>query len=571
MNNHRTIPTKFPKSPSGIHGLDMITHGGLPTGRATLVMGNAGCGKTLLSMEFIVRGIREHGEPGLFVTFEETADELIQNVRSLGWDLELLIADKKLMLDHIVIDQQEVIETGAYNLEGLFIRLAAGIAAVGAKRLVLDTIESLFSSFQDVGLMRTELRRLIHWLKDHGVTTVFTGELGVKGSTRHGIEDYVSDCVIRLDHRIIGQVSTRRLQVQKYRGSRHGTNEYPFTIGSRGLQILPITGVSLNHVVTDERISTGIPQLDTMLGGSGYYRGSSILVSGTAGNGKTSIAAHFVDAACRRGERALYVSFEESPQQLQRNMHSIGMDLAAWETRGLLNIRALRPTTLGIESLLVDLYSWIDADNPRVVVVDPISNLIRGGDLLGVQTMLTRLLDHLKEREITALFTDLTSGGRAEEATQVAVSSLIDTWLLLRAVESCGERNRLLYLVKSRGMAHSNQIREFLIGNQGIDLVDVYLGSGGVLTGSARYSQEALEQSQAEVQQRAKIRRQDKLEHERQIAEARIAVIRAELAEQEEILMQELNGNDTFITALHIDREVMRMRRGGIIQDDVPE
>jgi circadian clock protein KaiC len=463
----------LPKAPTGIAGLDEITGGGLPRGRPTLVCGGPGCGKTLLAAEFLIRGATQYDEPGAFISFEETGEELTQNVRSLGFDLDRLVEEKKLALDYVRVEPAEIVEVGDYDLEGLFVRLGLAIDSVGAKRIVLDTIESLFGGFTNQALLRAELRRLFRYLKDKGVTAVITGERGEKALTRQGLEEYVSDCVIMLDHRVTEQVSTRRIRIVKYRGSTHGTNEYPFLIDERGISVLPVTGLGLNHAVSDERISSGIPRLDAMLGGKGYYRGSSILVSGTAGTGKTSIAAHFAYETARRGERVLYFAFEESPSQLLRNMGSIGIELQPLAKKGLIRIHASRPTLHGLEMHLVQIHKMIAEFEPSAVIVDPISNFVDSSTQHDARSMLLRLLDFLKSNRITAMFTHLTSGAAAREATDVGVSSLIDTWLLLRDIESAGERNRGLYVLKSRGMQHSNQIREFLITAEGVRLEDV--------------------------------------------------------------------------------------------------
>lgn len=480
----KSTPT-LPKSPTGIQGLDEITGGGLPKGRPTLVCGGAGCGKTLLAMEFLVRGAVQFGEPGVFMAFEESAKELTQNVASLGFDLHALIARKQLSLDHVRIERSEIEETGEYDLEGLFIRLGHAIDAIGARRVVLDTVESLFSGLPNELIVRAELRRLFQWLKAKEVTAIITSERGNGTLTRQGLEEYVSDCVILLDHRVTDQASTRRLRIVKYRGSAHGTNEYPFLIDEHGMTVLPITSVGLAHPVSTERIATGIRGLDAMLGGKGYYRGSTALVSGTAGSGKTSLAAHFADAACRRKERVLYFAFEESPDQVTRNMRSIGIDLRPWTQKGLLQFHAIRPTYYGLEMHLTMMYKAITAFGPRVVIVDPITSFVVDGRQIEVKAMLMRLIDFLKTHQITALCTSLTGGGATLEHTDTAVSSLIDTWLLLRDVEAGGERNRAMYILKSRGMAHSHQIREFLLTDRGVDLREIYVGPGGVPTGSA--------------------------------------------------------------------------------------
>jgi circadian clock protein KaiC len=523
----------LPKVATGITGLDDITGGGLPKGRPTLVCGSAGCGKTLLSMEFLVRGAVEFGEPGVFIAFEETPEELAQNVRSLGFDLDALIKRKKLAIDYIRVERTEITETGEFDLDGLFIRLALAIDSIGAKRIVLDTIETLFGGFTNQAVLRSELRRLFRWLKDRNVTCVITGERGDGALTRQGLEEYVSDCVILLDHRIVEQVSTRRLRIVKYRGSVHGTNEYPFLIDERGISVLPVTGLGLSHESSDERVTSGVPQLDEMLGGAGYYRGSSVLVTGTAGTGKTSLAAHFALATCKRGERCLYLAFEESPSQLLRNMRSIGVNLEPYRRSGLLQLHASRPTLLGLEAHLVQIHKMITEFEPTTVIVDPISNFIASGTAADAQAMLLRLIDFLKTKQITALFTHLTSGGKVIEATDVGVSSLIDTWLLVRDIEIGGERNRGLYVIKSRGMAHSNQVREFLITSRGVRLVDVYVGPEGVLTGSLRAAQEARQNVEKLTRRQEIERKQRELEKRRAATRAQISALEVELAAAE--------------------------------------
>jgi circadian clock protein KaiC len=474
------------KAPTGIEGLDEITGGGLPRGRPSLVCGSAGSGKTLFAASFLVNGVTRFGEPGVFMSFEERVEDLAQNVASLGFDLNGLVAGRRLVVDHVRVERNEIEETGAYDLEGLFVRLGHAIDSVKAKRVALDTIESLFSGLGNAAIVRAELRRLFGWLKDRGVTAVITGERG-DGSmlTRHGLEEYVSDAVIVLDHRVNDQISTRRLRIVKYRGSSHGTNEYPFLIDEDGISVLPITSLGLRHTAPTDRVSSGIDALDGMLGGRGYYRGSSVLVSGAAGTGKTSIGAAFVQAACRRGDRALCFVFEESLDQVMRNMRSVGIDLAPSVRRGLLRFHAARPTLRGLEMHLSVMHREIQRFNPAVVVVDPVTNLITTATTTEVSRMLTRLVDFLKAREITAMFTSLLHGALADE-TDVGISSLMDTWLMLRNFEANGERTRGLYVLKSRGVAHSNQVREFVLSDRGLQLVDVYVGPQGVLTGSAR-------------------------------------------------------------------------------------
>jgi circadian clock protein KaiC len=529
-----TAGSTLPKALTGIQGLDEITGGGLPRGRPTLICGSAGAGKTLLSMEFLVSGAMEYDEPGVFMAFEETASELAQNVRSLGFDLDELVKQKKLVVDYVRIERSEIDETGDYDLEGLFIRLGAAIDSIGATRVVLDTIENLFAGLQNEGILRAELRRLFRWLKDRGVTAIITAERGEGALTRHGLEEYVSDCVILLDHRVTDQVSTRRLRIVKYRGTAHGTNEYPFLIDEDGFSVLPVTSLSLQHEVSNERISSGVPRLDTMLGGKGFYRGTTVLVSGTAGTGKTSLAAHFVDAACRRGERCLYFSFEESPGQLIRNMRSIGLNLEQWSKKGLLQFHSSRATFYGLEMHLAIIHKVVQDFQPSAAVFDPIGSLIQAGNKRDAHTMLIRLIDFLKARQVTAFLTNLTSGGEGLEKTEVEISSIVDTWLLTRDMELLGERNRALYVLKSRGMAHSNQLREFLLTERGVDLLDVYIGPEGVLTGSSRLSQEAREKA-ADLQRRQEAaRRGRERKRKREALEMRIQELRKEFEVEEE-------------------------------------
>ncbi len=513
---------------TGIKGLDEITKGGLPKGRPTLICGSAGCGKTLFAMEFLLRGALDYKEPGVFMTFEETPEDLAKNFISLGFDINDMISRGLIAMDHVYIERSEIEETGEYDLEGLFIRLGNAIDSVGAKRVVLDTIEALFSGLTNAAIIRAELRRLFHWLKERGVTAIITGESGDKMLTRYGLEEYVADCVILLDFRIDEQISTRRLRIIKYRGSAHGADEYPFLIDEGGLSILPITSLGLDYPVSSQRIATGVPKLDAMFDGKGFYRGSTILVSGTAGTGKTSLASTFADAACRRGERCLYCAFEESPSQIIRNMSSIGIDLAPWVKKGLLRFHSARPSLYGLEMHLLTFHKVINEFHPQVFIVDPISNLSAAGSATEVKSILTRLIDYLKMTNITTFLTDLTHFEGSLERTSEEISSLIDTWLLLRDIELNGERNRGLYILKSRGMPHSNQVQEFLLTNHGIDLIDIYTGAGEVLTGSARAAQEAGEKASDLVRRREAQRKLRAQERKRNALEANITALRAE-------------------------------------------
>ena len=531
------------KCPTGIRGLDEITNGGIPRGRPTLICGGPGCGKTLFGIEFLIRGA-EQGEPGVFVAFEERPDELAQNVASLGFDLVRLQRQRKIFVESVAVERSEIDETGEYDLEALFLRLGDAIDSIGAKRIVLDTLETLFAGFSNEAILRAELRRLFRWLKDRGVTAIITAERGGGTLTRQGLEEYVSDCVILLDHRLADQVATRRLRVVKYRGTSHGTNEYPFLINADGVDVLPITSIGLSHEASTERISTGIADLDAMLSG-GLHRGSTMLISGTAGAGKSSVTAHMARAACERGERCLLLAYEESPQQIARNMKSIGIDLNPFLRSGALRCIASRSTAFGVEMHLATIHKAVREFAPSLVILDAITNFFAIADQTEVKAMLMRLVDFLKTQQITVALTSLTGGGEALEATATGISSLIDTWLLLRDVESSGERTRVLYILKSRGTAHSNQMREFTMSSKGIRLTPPYLGSEGVLTGSARLAQEAKE-SVAATEQRKEAARK------RRAIERRIAAIRAELeaeSEQLERLSAEDRGREEQIGA----------------------
>jgi circadian clock protein KaiC len=528
----------LPKSSTGVDGLDEITNGGFPKGRPTLICGGAGCGKTLLSMQFLIKGITDYNEPGVFMSFEEPSDDLTLNVKSLGFDLEKLKKSKKLIVDHVRVERSEIEEAGEYDLDGLFIRLGHAIDSIKAKRVVLDTIESLFAGLDNQAILRAELRRLFSWLKQKGVTAVITGERGEATLTRQGLEEYVSDCVIVLDHRVTEQVSTRRLRIIKYRGSTHGTNEYPFLIDENGISVLPITSLKLNNEVSSEIVSSGLEGLDGMFEGGGFYRGSNILVSGTAGTAKTTIACYFATQQCKNKERTVYFAFEESPQQLVRNMKSVGVDLQKFLDNGTLQIHSSRPSLNGLELHLLTLRKLIKEFKPTTIIIDPISNLITVGSEHEVKSMLVRLIDMLKVNNITALFTSLnkqTENFRPDLAEE-SVSSLVDTWISVRDMEGIGERNRGVFIIKSRGMGHSNQVREFIITNKGIELLDVELGPQGILTGSARKSYE-FKKAMSDIKLQNEISRKDReIERKRKVLQANIEALRNEFESAEEEL-----------------------------------
>lgn len=549
------------KSPTGISGFDDLTLGGLPTGRPTLVCGSAGCGKTLFASTFLIHGARDFGEPGVFVTFEERPVDIISNVASLGFQVDRLIADDKIAIEHIVVDPEELAEVGDYDLEGLFLRLEVAIDSIGAKRVVLDTIESLFSAFSNPAILRAEIRRLFDWLKDKGMTTVITAERGDGTLTRQGLEEYVSDCVLLLDHRVHNQISTRRLRIVKYRGTAHGTNEYPFLIDQDGFSVLPVSSLGLNHKVSQERISSGIADLDAMVSGGGFHRGSSILMSGVAGSGKSSVAASFVDAACGRGERAVYFSFEESADQTVRNMKSVGIDLGRWVKQGRLRQIAARPTFYSLEMHLAVILREVLRFDPALVVLDPISAFTESGDALEVQSMLLRIVDFLKGRGVTAVFTHLMHGSNAAVTTDAGLSSLMDSWILLLNREINGEFNRELYLMKARGMAHSNQVREFVMSDQGIRLLPPYLGSSGALTGSARKSEEATVR-RAEIRRAAEVTwAQQQIEHRRRRVRAQIEALQADLEADELELRRSIDAEAEYLKQAKSDMMDMERSR----------
>jgi circadian clock protein KaiC len=550
----------MPKVLTGIHGLDEITGGGLPAGRPTLICGAPGAGKTLMSIEFIVRGALEFGEPGVIMAFEEQIEDLEMNVASLGFDLKQMQKDGKIIIDHVHIDRSEIEETGEYDLDGLFIRLGYAIDKIGAKRVLLDTIENLFGGLSNEGILRAELRRLFGWLKHKGVTAVITGEKGELSLTRQGLEEYVSDCVIFLDNRIDKQISTRLLRIIKYRGTLHGTNEYPFLIDAEGISVLPVTSLKLNSDVSTDRISTGIPTLDNMLGGKGFFRGSSILVSGTAGTGKTSIAACFADATCRRKEKCLYLAFEEAPQQIVRNMRSIGFDLETHLHSGLLKIHASRPTTHGLEMHLVAIHKMVRQFKPKVVILDPITNLVTVGSMSEVKSILIRLIDFLQAEGITVMFTALVYNNDLSIQSDEGVSSLVDAWISVRDIEDAGERNRGIYIMKSRGMRHSNQVREFVISDEGISLMDVYLSDDGVLIGSAREAQQLKEATGVALRTHAVSRKDKEIQRKKTVLEAKIISLKEEF----DSIQDEMNK--TFIDE-DLKKEIMEKNRNHLSQN----
>ena len=462
------------KCPTGIKGFDEITEGGLPRNRITLISGGPGSGKTLLGIDFLVNGVIEHKERGVFMSFEETEDELYQDVASLSMDFPGLVAKNEIRFEHVLLLRNDVHEKGEFNLEGLFIRLELAIDSIGAKRVVLDSIESLFAGITDAGVLRLEIKRLFRWLKEKQVTAIITGEQGENTFTRHGLEEFISDCIILLDNRVRKQVSTRRIRVIKYRGSAHGTNEYPFVIDKDGLSVIPITSAGLDHAGTDEKVSTGVASLDKLFAGGGYTKGSTVLVSGTAGTGKTSLAAAFIEESCKRGERCLYISYEESPGQLVQNMHSVGVDLGKWAKKGTLKIVSTRPAFFGLEMHLLDLYKILADFKPTSVVIDPLTSLIGQADTSEIQSMLTRMIDALKSKGITGVFTSLVSSSAGNDTSgEIGVSSLIDTWIVVRELEENEGKRRIrgLYIVKSRGTGHSSDVHKMTFSDDGIQLL----------------------------------------------------------------------------------------------------
>jgi circadian clock protein KaiC len=552
--------SKLRKAPTGIPGFDDITRGGLPGGRPSLICGAAGCGKTLFGLTFLVNGATRYDEPGVFMSFEERSEDLTANFASLGHDLDALVAAKVLAVDHVRVERSEIDEAGEYDLDGLFVRLGFAIDSIGAKRVVIDTIETLFGGFADLAVLRSELRRLFGWLKDRGMTAIITGERGDGELTRQGLEEYVSDCVILLDNRVQDQVATRRLRIVKYRGSSHGTNEYPFLIDEQGISVLPVTSSGIDRPISNEIISSGIPGLDAMLGHGGFYRGSSILLSGVPGTGKTLVASHFIDAACERGENCLFVLFEEGATEVCRNALSVGLDLGSRVDAGVLNFEEARPSLYGLEMHLARMHRDLDEYKPTVVVIDPISAF--RGPRVEVHSTLLRMVDLLKSRGITALFTSLRSGASPLEGTDDGLSSLMDSWIKLTTVEDNGERNRLLCIVKSRGSGHSNQVREYRMTGTGIQTIDAYVGPAGVLTGTARLMQEAREAAAARRRAQDIARRQRDVSRRRHAIERQIAELRAALEGEEEELQTLLAEDEARESTIEIERRILTDRRG---------
>ena len=551
----------LPKSLTGIDGFDEITEGGLPTGRPTLVCGPAGSGKSLFALQFLVNGATRYGEPGVFLTFEEPRDDLVANTSSLGLDLAGLERDGKLVIDVVTQRPETIVETGDFNLEALMVRVAWAVEKIGAKWVAIDSVESLFATFANrPAMIRSELQRLFRWLKANGLTAVITGERGVDTLTRHGMEEYLADCVVLLDQRVIQEVSTRRLRVLKYRGSIHGTNEYPFLIGLDGMQVLPITSLAMDQQVSDERLSTGMPGLDEMLGGLGVFRASSILISGTSGTGKTTLAANFANAACERGDTVLFFSFEESPAEILRNMASVGLDLARWVDAGLLHFHCERPTTLGVEARLVTMQRLIHQIAPMLVIIEPVSSLTNDAQGPDASAMIVRQIHYLKSAGITTVLTSLTGSDMGEPSTQ-HISSLVDTWVLVRTFEGSGERNRGLYVLKSRGMAHSNQIREFILSDNGVRLVPVYIGPAGVLTGSARAAEETLERDIIAGLDEKATQLAAALEGRREAVEAHVAAIRTDFETEERLTKRLVETTEDRRVALQSERTAQGRKR----------
>jgi circadian clock protein KaiC len=549
------------KTATGIQGFDEITEGGLPKGRPCLIAGRAGSGKTLFGMEFLARGAMQFNEPGVLMTFEERPEDLVQNFSSLGFNLQTLVDNKKLFIDFVSVERSEIEETGDYNLDGLFVRLEYAFSYVKAKRLVLDTIEALFSGLANEAILRAELRRLFYWLKEKRVTAIITGERGKDTLTRHGLEEYVADCVVLLDHTVNERISTRRLRVIKYRGSAHGTDEYPFLIDVTGISVLPVTSLKLDHEVSTERISSGVKRLDTMLETKGFIKGSSILVSGTPGTGKSTLAASFASSSCSYGQKVLYFAFEEAPMQILRNMRSIGIELESYIKKGNLRIEASRPTVWGLELHLARMHQSIISFKPDSVIIDPISNLTAVGSANEVRSMLVRLVDFIKSNQITAFFTDLIQGGSFHESTDIGISSLMDTWILLKNIEHNGERNRGIYILKARGIAHSNQIREFLITSKGIDIIDVYTGPSGVLTGTARIVQETKERADELIRKQNAERVKRELDRKQKILENQIAILNERFEAEKYELLKNSKAQKIHEDLLAIDKKkIAKMR-----------
>lgn len=537
MNNNKTVADKqLAKCPTGIEGLDTITNGGLPRNRLTLICGSAGSGKTSLGVEFLVQGIIKYNEPGLLITFEEKPQEIIENAASIGFDLEDLINKKKLFIEYIQLQEEEIAQSGDYTLEALLIRFEQIVTSIAIKRVSLDTLDSIFAILGNTPILRAEIYRLFSWLKQKNITSLVTSEAGINTLSRNGLEEYISDCVISLRTNIVSEVLTRLLRIVKYRGSKHGTNEYPFLITDSGINLFPITSNYLNNIVSTEFVSTGVKELDEMMDNKGYYQGSTVLITGTAGTGKTSLASIFSNSICQTGERCIYFTFEEMINQILRNMSSINLNLQQWIDKDLLKFYAYRSSIYGLETHLLTIQNLIKQFKPQAVIIDPINNFELIGTELEIKSMMTRLIDFLKAQQITALFTSLTTVINPKEHAEVGISSLIDSWLVLQNLEYAGERTRGITIVKSRGIAHSNQIREFIITSNGVKLEKIYVGPNGILTGSARLDQEEQENLQFLLQEKETLRRKKLLEHKKATLEAKIMALKSEFdADTEEI------------------------------------
>lgn len=560
-NNKGFVIKRLAKCPTGIEGLDTLTNGGLPRNRLTLICGSAGSGKTSLGIEFLVQGIIKYDEPGLFITFEEKPQEIIENAASIGFDLEDLINKKKLFIEYIPVQEEEVMQSGDYTLEALFIRFEQVITSIAVKRVTLDTLDSIFASLGNTPVLRAEIYRLFNWLKQKNITSLVTSEAGITTLSRNGLEEYISDCVISLRTNIVSEVLTRFLRVVKYRGSKHGTNEYPFLITDIGINLFPITSNYLNNIVSTEFVSTGVKELDEMMDNKGYYRGSTVLVTGTAGTGKSSLAAVFSNSICQTGERCIYFTFEEMINQILRNMSSVNLNLQQWIDKDLLKFYAYRSPTYGLETHLLTIQNVIKEFKPHAVIIDPITNFDLIGTELEIKSMMTRLIDFLKAQQITALFTSLATTIDPREQTEIGISSLIDSWLVLQNLEQAGERTRGITILKSRGIAHSNQIREFIITSNGIKLEKIYVGPNGILTGSARLDQEEQEKLHLLLQEKETLRRKKLLEHKKALLEAKIMALKSEfdadVEEIESLIMKEEIQNKRILET----RSAMAKRR----------
>ena len=521
---------------TGVKGLDDVLGGGIPQGHAMLLVGKPGTGKSILSMEYLLHGIELHKENGVYISFEESEKQIISNAASFGWKFEEMVKKNKLAISYIDMQPEQMRTVGDYDLSALILRVKGAIKKVNARRVVIDGINNLLSTFDDERIIRSDLLRLIREIKEVNATIFITGERGHDSWSKMGFEEYLADGLMHLDNRTDGNYQTREIQVVKCRGINHYTGKSPFIINSEGMSIRPLITADFDYKVLKSRVSTGIADIDNMLGGKGLYRGSTVYITGPSGAGKTSISSSFANGACSRGERALFLAFEESSDQIIRNMKSIGLSLDKWVNEKLLYFYTARATTNSLEGHLDNIMTMVREVEPTCVVLDPISAFRPIANENETKLMLIRLNDYLRARKITTVFTALSSDGEYSEHADVQLSSIADTWIVVRIMDYKGERNNVMQLMKSRGMSHSRQMKEMYFTGNGLKLQNVYQGPEGVLTGAARIGQEKYEKLK-EARNVIEIdKNRKKIERKKSLLEASIEALKHEYEEELEAL-----------------------------------